>query len=100
MVTTKKGQAGAKKAAKKAAQKEGGSKKQATKAGAGKGRSRSSQPRTQQQPKAPMPAQHQEKPGLESKVTPKPEYKAPLYQGSGKLRDKVALITGGDSGIG
>lgn len=47
-----------------------------------------------------MPAQHQEKPGIESKITPKPQYEAPLYKGSGKLQDKVALITGGDSGIG
>lgn len=47
-----------------------------------------------------MPAQHQRKPGLESKLTPRPEYEAPLYRGSGKLQDKVALITGGDSGIG
>jgi len=55
---------------------------------------------TQKQPKSPMPPQHQEKPGLESKITPRPEYEAPLYQGSGKLKDKVALVTGGDSGIG
>jgi NAD(P)-dependent dehydrogenase (short-subunit alcohol dehydrogenase family) len=55
---------------------------------------------TQKQPKAPMPAQHQEKPGLEAKVTPKPQYEAPLYKGSGKLEGKAALITGGDSGIG
>jgi NAD(P)-dependent dehydrogenase (short-subunit alcohol dehydrogenase family) len=47
-----------------------------------------------------MPAQHQAKPGLESKVTPRPKYKAPRYRGSNKLTDKVALITGGDSGIG
>ena len=47
-----------------------------------------------------MPAQHQAKPGLESKVTPRPKYKAPRYRGSHKLTDKVALITGGDSGIG
>src|ERR1051325_2848940 len=52
------------------------------------------------QPKSPMPAQHQPKPGLESKVKPRPHYEAPLYHGSGKLKDKVALITGGDSGIG
>src|SRR5688572_27299214 len=56
--------------------------------------------RLQRQPKSPFPAQHQEKPGLESKITPRPEYQAPLYKGAGKLEDKVALITGGDSGIG
>ena len=47
-----------------------------------------------------MPEQHQEKPGLESKVTPRPRYEAPHYQGADKLKGKVALITGGDSGIG
>src|SRR4026208_932977 len=52
------------------------------------------------QPKSPMPAQHQPKPGIEAKIKPKPRYEAPLYQGAGKLKEKVALITGGDSGIG
>lgn len=47
-----------------------------------------------------MPEQHQEKPGLESKLTPRPRYKAPHYKGADKLAKKVALITGGDSGIG
>jgi NAD(P)-dependent dehydrogenase (short-subunit alcohol dehydrogenase family) len=47
-----------------------------------------------------MPPQQQAKPGLESEMTPLPQYEAPLYRGSNKLRDKVALITGGDSGIG
>jgi NAD(P)-dependent dehydrogenase (short-subunit alcohol dehydrogenase family) len=52
------------------------------------------------EPKSPMPPQHQEKPGIESKLTPRPRYEAPLYKGSDKLKNKVALITGGDSGIG
>jgi len=47
-----------------------------------------------------MPKQHQPKPGIEAKLKPRPNYKAPLYKGSGKLENKVALITGGDSGIG
>lgn len=47
-----------------------------------------------------MPAQHQQKPGLESKLKPRPRYQAPLYKGAEKLKQKVALITGGDSGIG
>jgi NAD(P)-dependent dehydrogenase (short-subunit alcohol dehydrogenase family) len=53
-----------------------------------------------EQPKSPMPPQHQAKPGIEAKIKPKPRYEAPLYQGAGKLKEKVALITGGDSGIG
>lgn len=47
-----------------------------------------------------MPAQHQAKPGLESKVSPRPRFKASHYKGADKLKQKVALITGGDSGIG
>jgi NAD(P)-dependent dehydrogenase (short-subunit alcohol dehydrogenase family) len=53
-----------------------------------------------EQPKSPMPPQHQEKPGIESKIRPRPKYQAPLYKGADKLSRKVALITGGDSGIG
>jgi NAD(P)-dependent dehydrogenase (short-subunit alcohol dehydrogenase family) len=52
------------------------------------------------QPKSPLPAQHQRKPGIEAKLKPRPRYEAPLYAGAGKLKEKVALITGGDSGIG
>ena len=47
-----------------------------------------------------MPKQHQKRPGLESKVKPRPHYEAPNYKGADKLAGKVALITGGDSGIG
>lgn len=48
-----------------------------------------------------IPAQSQDRqPALESKMTPKPQYDRDSYQGSDKLKGKVALITGGDSGIG
>ena len=52
------------------------------------------------QPEPPMPGQHLEKPGLEADLKLRPEYEAPEYKGSDKLAGKVALITGGDSGIG
>jgi NAD(P)-dependent dehydrogenase (short-subunit alcohol dehydrogenase family) len=54
----------------------------------------------EKRPKNPMPAQHQKRPGIEAKMSPKPKYLAPNYKGADKLKDKVALITGGDSGIG
>ncbi|EAW33542.1 SDR family oxidoreductase [Lyngbya sp. PCC 8106] len=48
-----------------------------------------------------IPSQSQDRqPALESEMTPRPQYDDPNYKGSGKLQDKVALITGGDSGIG
>jgi NAD(P)-dependent dehydrogenase (short-subunit alcohol dehydrogenase family) len=51
-------------------------------------------------PKPPFPPQHQERPGLEHKMTPRPEYKGRNYLPAGKLEGKVAIVTGGDSGIG
>lgn len=49
----------------------------------------------------PMPRQHQERqPGLESAMHPAPQQPNAEYVGSGKLAGKVALVTGGDSGIG
>lgn len=47
-----------------------------------------------------MPAQHVAKPGRESELQLAPRFEAPGYAGSGKLQDMVALVTGGDSGIG
>jgi NAD(P)-dependent dehydrogenase (short-subunit alcohol dehydrogenase family) len=64
------------------------------------GRSSAQEVRKLEQPKAPMPEQHQRKPGQESRLEPRPNFEAPLYKGAGKLKKKVALITGGDSGIG
>jgi NAD(P)-dependent dehydrogenase (short-subunit alcohol dehydrogenase family) len=48
-----------------------------------------------------QPPQQQEcRPGLESEMTPRPRAEDPGYRGSGKLREKVSMIRGGDSGIG
>jgi NAD(P)-dependent dehydrogenase (short-subunit alcohol dehydrogenase family) len=49
---------------------------------------------------AEFPKQHLKKPGLEKDMKLRPMYEAPDYKGSDKLLDMVALITGGDSGIG
>jgi NAD(P)-dependent dehydrogenase (short-subunit alcohol dehydrogenase family) len=51
-------------------------------------------------PEPAMPAQHLKKPGEEADLELKPLYDAPYWKGSGKLEDKVAIVTGGDSGIG
>jgi NAD(P)-dependent dehydrogenase (short-subunit alcohol dehydrogenase family) len=47
-----------------------------------------------------FPKQHLKKPGLEADLQQAPMFDAPHYKGSEKLKGKVALITGGDSGIG
>jgi NAD(P)-dependent dehydrogenase (short-subunit alcohol dehydrogenase family) len=47
-----------------------------------------------------QPPQQQKPPGSEAAMTPKPKAEDENYRGSGKLQNKVALITGGDSGIG
>ncbi|MBS1779425.1 MAG: SDR family oxidoreductase [Bacteroidetes bacterium] len=51
-------------------------------------------------PEPPVGKQHLEKPGVESEMDVQPMYDAPFYKGSDKLKDKIAIITGGDSGIG
>jgi len=52
-------------------------------------------------PEPPFPPQRTgEPPGIEARMDPKPQYEGSAYRPAGKLEDKVALITGGDSGIG
>ncbi|WP_258044707.1 SDR family oxidoreductase [Sphingomonas citricola] len=48
----------------------------------------------------PFPEQRQPWPGLQSKMTPRPDCGETSYRGSGKLTGRKALVTGGDSGIG
>ncbi len=52
-------------------------------------------------PKKPIrPKQHQRRPGNESKLRPRPRFDDEVVHGSGKLTGKIAVVTGGDSGIG
>lgn len=51
-------------------------------------------------PKTPSTEVQSHQPGIQSKMHPQPEIIKVNYEGSNKLKDKVALITGGDSGIG
>jgi NAD(P)-dependent dehydrogenase (short-subunit alcohol dehydrogenase family) len=53
-----------------------------------------------EKPTPPFPEQAQSRPGLDARMQPNPRNEAPELRGSGKLTDRVALITGGDSGIG
>src|SRR4051812_1778832 len=53
-------------------------------------------------PKQPLrPKQEQKRqPGRETEMRPRPQADSPEHRGSGKLQDKIAIVTGGDSGIG
>jgi NAD(P)-dependent dehydrogenase (short-subunit alcohol dehydrogenase family) len=54
----------------------------------------------EQYPKPPYPKQQQEPPGAEAELQPKADHGEATYRGAGRLADRVALVTGGDSGIG
>jgi NAD(P)-dependent dehydrogenase (short-subunit alcohol dehydrogenase family) len=68
--------------------------------GGGEKQQKAVQAGARQQPEPPLPQQHLDKPGIEAHMALKPQFLAPNYRGSGKLEGMVALITGGDSGIG
>ncbi len=51
-------------------------------------------------PEPPFPEQQQPMPGKSALMDPQPDYGEETYRGSGRLSDKKAVITGGDSGIG
>jgi NAD(P)-dependent dehydrogenase (short-subunit alcohol dehydrogenase family) len=51
-------------------------------------------------PEPPFPEQQQEPPGTEAELQPRADHGQETYRGAGRLTDRVALITGGDSGIG
>src|SRR4029079_14365394 len=61
---------------------------------------RMAKPQMQTEPKPPFAEQKLAKPGLESELKPRPKYQASKYKPAGKLDGKVAIVTGGDSGIG
>ena len=55
---------------------------------------------TSKRPTPPQPEQHQAPPGFTDRMDPKPDHGEHSYRGNDQLKGKVALITGGDSGIG
>ncbi len=55
---------------------------------------------TKQYPQPKFAHQPQSAPGLEAEMTPKPDHGETSYRGSGRLPNRKALVTGGDSGIG
>jgi NAD(P)-dependent dehydrogenase (short-subunit alcohol dehydrogenase family) len=55
---------------------------------------------TQSFPRPPFEAQQQDIPGRTDDMSPRPDHGETTYRGSGRLREKKAIITGGDSGIG
>ncbi|WP_280460505.1 SDR family oxidoreductase [Nocardia carnea] len=61
---------------------------------------RGTEPQIRSEPTPPYPEQRQQAPGSEQEVRPRPRYRSGRYRAAGKLRDKIALVTGGDSGIG
>ena len=54
----------------------------------------------EQYPKPPFPRQPQDRPGSTDRMDPVPDHGENSYQGFGRLKERKALITGGDSGIG
>src|SRR5258705_8158852 len=54
----------------------------------------------QKGPTPPFPPQEQEPPGTEQRMEPRPDHGEESYKGHDRLKDKVAVVTGGDSGIG
>lgn len=67
---------------------------------AGGGRTQALEDPTKKYPKPPFNEQSQPWPGLASKMDPKPDHGEQSYKGSGRLKGRKALITGGDSGMG
>src|SRR3954453_15934340 len=67
---------------------------------AGSAHAMSNQHPTHAEPEPPFPEQEQEPPGHESEMRPPADHGEETYVGHGRLKDKVALITGADSGIG